>query len=90
LIRPNPSRAAADLRFGLETAGHVEAVIYDSNGRALRRLADAALSAGVHELRWDGRTDTGEDVASGVYFVRAQIRAGGSARELEGRIVITR
>jgi hypothetical protein len=44
----------------------------------------------VHELRWDGRTDTGEDVASGVYFVRAQIRAGGSTKELEGRIVITR
>jgi flagellar hook assembly protein FlgD len=30
------------------------------------------LSAGRHELAWDGRDDAGRSVASGLYFYRAR------------------
>jgi len=51
----------------------------DRRGRLVRTLHDgmAHLPAGPHEFLWDGRDDTGQNVSSGVYFVR--MAAGGGA-----------
>ena len=43
--------------------------IYDASGTLVRSLIDAALPAGSHEIRWDGKDDTGRSVSSGVYLV---------------------
>jgi len=43
-------------------------------------------AAGTHELSWDGRSDQGERVAPGLYFVR--MAAGPDRREL--KLVMTR
>jgi hypothetical protein len=37
-------------------------------GRRVATLFDGWLSAGERDLPWYGRTDTGESVASGIYF----------------------
>ena len=39
-------------------------------GKLLRRLLAAELSAGRHVATWDGRDDDGNGVASGTYFAR--------------------
>jgi flagellar hook assembly protein FlgD len=41
----------------------------------VRRLVDADYDRGYNEVLWDGRTDAGAGVPSGVYFYRFQ--AGG-------------
>jgi flagellar hook assembly protein FlgD len=51
-----------------EEAGRAD--IYDVTGRRLRSIAFADRSEGVHVLEWDGKTDGGVRVGSGVYFVR--------------------
>jgi len=70
---PNPTRGEATIAFGLAGAGGPVAVrVYAASGRLVRTLLDAALPAGYHAIRWDGRDDDGRPVASGVYLYRIQ------------------
>ncbi|WP_397546138.1 S8 family serine peptidase [Rhodothermus marinus] len=51
----------------------VHLTIYDLLGRRVRRLVDGVPGTGRHTITWDGRSDAGIEVASGLYFVRLEI-----------------
>ena len=70
-IRPNPcpGRAAISLVLPLP-ADRLDVAIHDVSGRLTRRLRSGPASAGTIQVVWDGRTETGHDAASGVYFCR--------------------
>ena len=38
----------------------------------MRRLHAGPLAAGEQTLRWDGRSDSGRELPSGVYFARLE------------------
>jgi predicted extracellular nuclease len=66
---PNPFNPETRIRF--EIGGHedVTLVIYDILGRRVRvLLKNASYRPGMHVLNWNGQNDSGEQVASGVYF----------------------
>lgn len=67
---PNPFTASTDIRFSIARRDPVTLEIYDVGGRRLRVLQSAALDAGVHVRSWDGRSEGGERVANGIYFVK--------------------
>lgn len=75
---PNPFHASAPgaglhLRFSITSPAPVHAAIYDMLGRELARLSNGEIhAAGEHELRWNGRDETGRVAARGVYFYRVQ------------------
>ncbi len=64
---PNPFNPTTTLPFTLGTAGSSRILVYDVNGRFLRRLVDDHLPAGEHSVTWDGRDATGSPMPSGVY-----------------------
>jgi spore coat protein A len=76
-VYPNPFNPSVTVRFAVKAAGRVDATIYDVTGRAVRQLAHRAFTAGSHELRWNGETDTSGVASTGVYFLR--IQSGGVA-----------
>jgi len=41
--------------------------------RPISRILDEYKDRGTYEATWEGRTDTGETVSEGVYFVYVQI-----------------
>jgi flagellar hook assembly protein FlgD len=45
-------------------------VIYDVNGRLVRVLVKERQRADRYQVTWDGTNDSGQRVASGVYFSR--------------------
>jgi flagellar hook assembly protein FlgD len=51
----------------------VEIDVYDVAGRHVRTLLEDARAAGTHGVMWDGRTDTGTRVPTGVYFYTLRI-----------------
>ncbi|HET7224362.1 MAG TPA: FlgD immunoglobulin-like domain containing protein, partial [Candidatus Eisenbacteria bacterium] len=55
---------------------------YDLAGRERRVLAAAALPAGEHAIRWDGRDDRGARLPPGLYLVRLTTGAGQRAVRL--------
>ncbi len=68
--RPNPFRLDTLLAYELASPTRVLLGVYDAAGRRVRSLFDGELPAGTHDSVWDGRDDGGNQVASGVYFVR--------------------
>ncbi len=65
---PNPFNPTTSIRYTLAAAGDVEINIFDVLGKRVRSLNQRAQGAGTHQVRWDGTSDTGEAVSSGVYF----------------------
>jgi C1A family cysteine protease len=83
---PNPFRDETAIVFVAPADGVAEVSIYNVAGRLVRRLPAAQCVAGVNERVWDGKNNGGDDVASGVYFVR--VEAGGETAN--GKVVVVR
>ena len=71
---PTPFNAEVTIPFTTAAAGSVRLTVYNLMGQSIRVLADDWTEAGLHQVRWDGRTDAGAEVASGVYW--AVLQAG--------------
>ncbi len=69
---PNPFNPSTELRFDVPAAGDVQLKVYNQLGQTVRTLVDQRLKAGSYRMKWDGRNEAGQSVASGVYFYRLQ------------------
>ena len=69
---PNPFNPSTVIRFQLPVSSEVKLTIYNLTGQLVRTLVDAQKSAGRHEVVWDGRSDAGERLPSGVYLYRIE------------------
>ena len=71
---PNPFNPATTIPLAVPAgAKNVDLTIYNVLGQPLRRVWTGPLSAGEHELTWDGRDAQGRPVATGVYVYRVQV-----------------
>ncbi|MBD3348856.1 MAG: T9SS type A sorting domain-containing protein, partial [Candidatus Eisenbacteria bacterium] len=84
--RPNPFNPATEIAFDLPERAKVELEIYSAAGRRVAVLASGEMSPGRHRVEWRGRDEGGEEVGSGVYFVR--LRAG--ERTATSRVVLVK
>jgi hypothetical protein len=66
---PNPSPGAANITFDLPRVASVGLVLYDVNGRVVRRLTEGSRAAGQYHVAWDGRTESGFAAAPGIYLL---------------------
>jgi len=69
---PNPFNPQTTLRFELTRSGPVQADVYDLQGQLVRRILQADLPRGRHDVIWDGRDERGAAAPSGVYFGRVE------------------
>jgi flagellar hook assembly protein FlgD len=72
---PNPFNPRIAFTLDVPTAAAVRLAVHDLRGRLVAILHDGTLSAGPHTLSWDGRSDSGSPLASGVYLATLE---GGS------------
>jgi hypothetical protein len=71
---PNPLNPVTTIEYGVPEDGmQVTVRVFDVSGRLLRLLVDRRELAGVHTVSWDGRSEDGRRVASGVYLYEALI-----------------
>jgi glucose/arabinose dehydrogenase len=70
---PNPFNPATTIRYELPAAGHVVLEIVSASGAIVRRIDAGTRARGVHGTAWNGTTDAGTRVASGVYFCRLTV-----------------
>lgn len=77
---PNPTLGPVRVAFALPRgASLARASLYDVEGRLLRVLFERPLSPGEHEIRWDGRIESGHEASPGVYILRLDAREAGAA-----------
>ena len=74
-IGPVPFQKVLTLRLTPPLPVAATVNVYDVRGRLVRRMFDGALSPGLSQLAWDGRTDAGDRVSAGIYFIH--YRGGG-------------
>ena len=71
---PNPFNAQSVIRYDIkDVPGRMVLVsldIFDLLGRRVRTLVRGRISSGRYAVVWDGTDDSGDRVASGVYFYR--------------------
>jgi hypothetical protein len=81
--RPNPFNPETVIPFSIANRGRVVIRVFDIMGRSVRTLVDRVETAGIHVVRWNGKTDGGARAASGVYFYRITYPSGeNSAKKL--------
>ena len=70
---PNPFNPRTSILYRVRDDGGATLRIYAMNGSLVRTLADGGQRAGVfNRVEWDGTDDSGQRVASGVYFYRLE------------------
>jgi hypothetical protein len=72
---PNPFNPSTAIRFSAARAGRVDVRIFDVAGRLVQTITKNATQ-GVNEVRWNGQSSEGRNLASGVYFVKVKYPDG--------------
>ncbi|MDF1545595.1 MAG: T9SS type A sorting domain-containing protein [bacterium] len=70
---PNPFNPVTRISFSLTRKALVTINVYNLLGQQVRRLVDREYSAGEHITLWDGKSDSGGEVASGLYLYRLRV-----------------
>ncbi len=78
---PNPWRAGTTIRFQLAEPQAVTLKVFDIDGRIVRTLARGPLPAGAHRVDWNGTSDAGAPLPSGVYYYRLETPGETKTRE---------
>ena len=73
---PNPFNPATAIQYIIANAGQAAIRIYSVNGAVVRTLNRKYHAPGRYVVRWDGRDDHGDRLASGVYFYRLETASG--------------
>jgi hypothetical protein len=68
---PNPFNPSTTINLALPVASDYTVAIYNIAGQLIRAYSGHA-SAGVKSIVWDGKDASGNQVASGIYFYKAQ------------------
>lgn len=68
---PNPFRSSTNIKFKQIENSPTTISVYNIRGQLIRTLVNnQKLSPGEHTVAWDGKTDSGQPVAAGVYFYK--------------------
>ena len=77
---PNPFNPSTKIMFTLGMENDVTVSVYSILGEEIATLHSGRMIPGAHSIRWNGLTDSGYNVASGVYFyqvnVAGQVKTG--------------
>jgi hypothetical protein len=68
---PNPFNGETTFVLTVPVPVRAEIAIYDILGRKVRSLiSDAPLGPGEYRIYWDGRSDTGQELTTGMYLAK--------------------
>lgn len=79
---PNPFNPTTRISFELPESGPVRLEIYTAAGVLLTTLVNENLSAGPHEITWDGYDTGGRQVASGTYFYQLIVDGNAQSKKM--------
>ncbi|HLX12773.1 MAG TPA: FlgD immunoglobulin-like domain containing protein, partial [Bacteroidota bacterium] len=69
---PNPFNPTTTIHYSVPNTAKISLAIYNVLGQEVRMLVDGNISAGYHDVVWDGKDNHGNTVQSGVFFYRLE------------------
>jgi hypothetical protein len=80
---PNPFNPTTTIEYSVPAASEVTLKIYNVLGQEIVTLDNSVRNAGHHKAVWNGRSSSGNAVASGIYFYTL------TAKSTDGRNTFT-
>jgi flagellar hook assembly protein FlgD len=56
--------------------------VFNMQGQVIKILANQEFSSGTHDLTWDGKDGSGNEVPSGIYLLKLETENGTDFRKL--------
>ena len=72
-VAPNPAHGPLRIDYALSRSAQVSFEVLDLAGRVVCRIPAEASGAGRWSQVWDGRSNSGQSLAGGVYLLRMQV-----------------
>jgi hypothetical protein len=69
---PNPFNPSTKICYTLKNPGPAELSVYNIKGQKVATLVNTEMTAGNHEVVWNGKDENGVGVSSGIYFYRLE------------------
>jgi N-acetylmuramoyl-L-alanine amidase len=69
---PNPFNPSTDISYRIPETAQVSVSIFNIRGQRVRTLLHERQEAGLYAIAWDGLDNSGNSVASGIYFCHLQ------------------
>jgi hypothetical protein len=79
---PNPFRHQTLVTYQLLEPCRVDIAVYNVLGRKVAGIVSAQQRSGIHTARWDGKTDSGGQASSGMYYLRIEAAGRADSRKL--------
>jgi Tol biopolymer transport system component len=67
---PNPFSSFTQIQYSIPAADYVAVSVYDNRGTLLRVLEQQRRNAGIHTVTWDGKDNSGKQMAGGQYYYK--------------------
>lgn len=67
---PNPFNPTTRIQFSAEKTAQIKITVYDVLGREIRKLSQSTYAPGTYNIEWNGMSDEGHQMPSGLYYVR--------------------
>ena len=69
---PNPTYSNTSISFALEESGFTSLRVFDLTGRVVSTLVNQQMGQGNHTVQWNGNSENGTPVSSGLYLCRIE------------------
>ncbi len=79
---PNPFNPITTIEYDVQKPGHVSITIYNTLGQVVTTLVNTDRKVGKYKIQWNGKSGSGESVASGVYFYQMQLDGFVSSKKM--------
>jgi hypothetical protein len=67
---PNPFNPTTTIKYTIKNPAHVTLKIYNVAGQLVKILANEEKKLGEYTLKWNGRSNSGDPVSTGIYFYK--------------------
>ncbi len=72
---PNPFNPETQIVFKLQKKSEISLRIYNIQGKLVRTLVTGKYNAGSFKVSWNGKSDQGQGVSSGIYIYKLEVES---------------
>lgn len=69
---PNPFNPTTEIQFSVPVQSLIRIKVYNIMGQLVSTLVQGNYEAGIHRIQWDGKSDQGIALGSGIYIYRME------------------
>jgi len=68
-VYPMPFNSTSEISYYVPNQTNVKLTVYSADGRKVKTLVNAMQTSGQYNLKWNGLSDNGKNVPTGIYYL---------------------